>query len=493
MLDVPVQGKVLFRGSRNVSSSSLESAVFTLDPKDKYLPPGVHRATTTSAVSARKARIPSTSRPMVRAPHNGSIEAEVAPQTSKTTQAVPTLERRRSLLSVFHRMRQTRSAGSNTKSSLVWPRKIFSRASQPTEQDAPGPFPEVVKLPDCAPSLPPTRNGDEFELPIQQNSTAGSTERALTAFTVNLTGQTHNNRPLERLPSIEHGQSALPNEREQGLEHGQATSSVRNSETSFLSSYHTPLEQLRDTLTYFAPTHADESNDIALSDHVGRLDLAPDAGDTLTDPTNMPHDPKPTVSNAVPLTETPGWLELDSYSLKPGYAESLASYATSANFSPCPASNATHSGPMSPCRLSQPETPVMSEIEDDFLLPLRDSESLTRMGRSTSSDLELLPTRPPSRSAPPHLPQPQGGSIQSSHTSTIGGLKSYSLPNHDHSILTIRKLPSITLKNTDGASSFPQQSSKQDLVHSWNDGSEHHMTALEELVDDLGYLGRVII
>lgn len=488
VLDVPVQGNLLFEGGRNVSSSSLDSAVFTLDPTDKYLPPGVRRATTTSAIHARKAHLPAMTRRNVKAPHNSSNKAEGAPQTSKTTQALLILERRRSLLSVFHRMRQTRSAGSNTNSNLMWPRKIFSRADQPTKQHVPDPLEEVAKLYDRAPSLPPTRIGDEFEMPIQIPSTAGNTDRAPTALKVYPARLKNTLSPLEQqLSYSDSSQSALPNEKEQGVEHGHATSSVRNSENSFLSSYDTPTEQLRDTLPCFAPTPADDTTSSENSD---RNHLAPDAGETFTDPTKMPLDEQTIDSDGAPSTETLGSLELDFHFPKYGYAESLASYATSANFSPCLASNTTHSGPMSPYHLSQPETPIMSELGDEFLPPLRDPESLAQMGWGTSSDVDLLQARP-SSIIDPQLPRPRQGDPEASS----GGFQGYSLPNHDHaSVLTIRKLPSITFKQTDGPPGFSQKGSKQDLVHSWNDGSEHRMAALGELLDfdDLGYLAEMI-
>ena len=482
VLDVPVQENLLFEGSRNVSSSSLDSAVFTLDPTDKYLPPGVRRATTTSAIYARKAHLPAMIRPNVRAPHNSSSRAEGAPQISKTTQALLILEKQRSLLSVFHRMRQTRSAGSNANSNFVWPRKIFSRAGQLTKQHIPYPLQEVAKLPDRAPSLPPTRIGDDFEMPIQVPSTAGNTDRAPTALKVNPARLENTVSPLEQLSYSDSSQSALPNQKEQGFEDGHATSSVRNSENSFLSSYDAPLEQLRDNLPYFTTT---------LSGNPDRLNIAPDAGETFTDPTKMPLNVQTINSNGAPSTEALGSLEPDFHSPKYGYAESLASYATSANFSPCLASNTTHSGPMSPYHLSQPETPIMSEYGDEFLPPLRDSESLAQMGRSTSSDPDLLSARPSSRTEPRNSPWP----LQDDTDATLGGFQGYTLPDHDHaSVLTIRKLPSTTFKKTDGTSGFPQKDSKQDLVHSWNDGSEHRMTALGELVDfdDLGYLAEMI-
>ena len=495
VLDVPVQENVLFQGSRNVSSSSLDSVVFTLDPQDKYLPSGVRRASTTSAVHARKARLPTSTRPMVRAQYNCPTTAEVVPQTSKRTQDVLITDKQHSLLSVFHRMRQTRSAGSNAKSNLAWPRKIFSRAGRPTKHEAPDPVPEMAKLPDRALSLSPTRTGDGPELPSRLPSTADTTYRAPTAFMVNCRGSKNHIRPLEQLSSGNCSDLIPLHEGEQGLEDEDATS-VPNSKMSFLSSYHTPVEQLRDSFPCFASTAAEERDVVALSDNLDRLNLAPYGLETFTDLSKMPFHEHTTILDAIPSTESPGSIELDSHSPKYGYAESLASYAASANFSPCLASNTTHSGPMSPYHLSQPETPAMSDFGDELSPTLHDSESPTQLGTCTSSDFDLPLSRYSSIAGSPNLPRPQqGGGTYTSHT-TFRGFQGYSLPDHDQaSVLTIRKPPSLaTFKKIEGPSPFiTQQKSKQDLVHSWNDGSEHHMTALGELVDDLGYLGKLII
>lgn len=488
VLDVPVQGKLPFERGRNVSSSSLDSAVFTLDPKDKYLSPGVRRATTTSAIHARKTRFPAIIRSNLSAPRNNPTRTELAPQTSNATPAQPILERQRSLLSIFHRMRQTRSAGSNTNSNLVWPRRIFSRAGQLPKQHIPDPLLDVARL-HRAPSPPPTRIGDEFEMPIQIPSTAGNTDRAPTALKINPAGLENNVRSSEQFSYNDDSKPAFSNEQEQGVDAGHATSSVRNPESSFFSSGDAAPEQLRDTLSHFTPTPAEKKIETISSENPDGLDLAPDALEPLTDPIKMPLDEQSINPNAAPSIETLGSLELDFHSPNYGYAESLASYATSANFSPCLASNTTHSGPMSPCHLSQPETPIMSEFGDEFLPPLRDPESLAQMGRNTSSDLDLLLARPSSRTGLSQLPQPQQGDTNV----TPKGFQGYSLPTHDHaSVLTIRKPPSITFKNKDGTPTFPQNGSKQDLVHSWNDGSEHRMTALGEFVEDLGYLRELI-
>ena len=496
VLDVPVQGDEFFGGSRNVSSSSLDSAVFTLNPKAKYLPLGFHRATVTSAVHSRKTRSASTPRPELGPPHNRSVGTDLAlaPQNSKTSQDVLAQERQRSLFSVFHRMRPTRSVGSDSRRRLAWPRKIFSRAGQSTKKDAPEHVAELAKLPDRAPSLPPTRIGDVLETAIQASSAASNTNRALTAFMTNVARPQTSVGPSEQLSSSDRSKSALQNEREQGLGERHATFSDRDSETSFTSNHHIPLEQLWNTHSYFAPPSADHRNDVALSDSLDRLNLARIAPATSTNSIRMTLDGPMMVPEAVASAEALGSPELDFHSRKYSSADSLASYATSANFSPCLASHTNHSGPTSPYHLSQPETPIISEFEDEALPPLLDSEPLDQMGKSTSSDLGLLSARPPSSSAAPRQwTWPLESHTQKSYAK-MDGFQNYSLPDHDHaSALTIRKLPSITFKTRDDASPFAQTGCNQGLVHSWNDGSEHRMTALGELFDDLGYLGELII
>ena len=485
VLDVPIQGKLLFEGSRNVSSSSLDSVVFTLDPQDKYLPSGVRRATTTSAVHARKAHLPATIKPVGRGRRNGSIKAEIVPQTSKTTQDVLNLGRQRSLLSIFHRMRQTRSAGSIANSNLIWPRKIFSRIGQQRKQEVPDTVPEVTQLPDHVTSPSPTRIGYKPELPVQLPSSPDDTDRVETAFMV--TGSRTTVGALKQALSNDYSQSIPLHWREQEFDDGHNIFSMKTSKVPFLSSYHSRLEPFKDS-SCIAPNLIEERNDMGLSDDLGRLYLAPDTADTLTDTNTLSPDKQITVVSAAPSTESFGSVEFGSHSPKFSYTESLASYAASANFSPYLASTTTHSGP-----ISLPETPIMSEFGDELLPPLRDPEPIAPMDEMSSSGLDPVSARHLSRAGPPNLSRLQNNDTQISHA-TFGGFQGYSLPDQDHaSVLTLRKLPSPTFQKPDSASPFTQHQSKQDLVHSWNDGSEHHMTALGELVDDLGYLGRVII
>ena len=466
-----------------------------MDPQDKYLPGGVRRASTTSAVHARKVGLPAATRPLVEAQCDGSNDAEpVLLQRSKRTHRASVPQRQHSLLSVFHQMRQTRSAGSNAMSKLAWPRKIFSRAGKSTKQGTPDPDPGSAKQLGRAVSTSPTKIWGGSELPNCLPGTAETEYRAPTALLINLANPDDNTQPSQQLSCSERSQLNPSNEGDQGFNEGDLMMSARDSGVSFWSSYYAPTEQLGDTLSHCASVAAEKRNVMALSDHLGRLDFAPDVSKPTKDPTKMPLDNQTNSPNAIHLTDLRATSEPDSNSPKNGYPDSLASCAASANFSPCLGSNTTQSGVISPCHLSQPETPVMSDYGDELPPFLHDSESLAQMGRSTSSEFDLPLTGPFSSARPPNLPRPQKeDDMQTSHASW-GGFQGYSLHDHDHaSVNTIRKIPSLTLKSTDGASPFAPPSSQQEFVHSWDNVSEHHMTALGELVEDLGYLGKLII
>ena len=485
---------MLFGGRRKLSSSSLESVVFTLDPQDKYLPSGRRRASTTSAVHAHKAAPPATTRLLVQAQRDGPIPTEsVALQTSKRNHDASVPQRQHSIFSVFHQMRQTRSAGSYAKSTLAWPRKIFSRTGKSTKQGTPDPDPGSAKQLGRAVSTSPTRIWGRSELPNCLPSTAVTEYRAPTALMINLTNPDNNAHPSQQLSCSENSQLIPSNQGDQGFDEGDLTITARDSGVSFWSSDYAPTDQLKDTHSYCASAAAENGNVMALSDHLGRLDFRPDISKAVKDPTKMPADSQNDGPNAIHSTDLREISEPDSNSSKNGYPDSLASYAASANFSPCLGSNTTQSGVISPCHLSQPETPVMSDYGDDLAPFLHDSESLAQMGSCTSSELDFPLPEPFSGVRPPDLPQPQHDDMQTSHAKW-GGFQGYSLRDHDHaSVNTIRKIPSFTLKSTDNASPFTPQNSKHELVHSWDDVSEHPMTALGELVEDLGYLGKVII
>ncbi len=487
VLDVPLQANLV--AGRNVSSTSIDSLVFTLDPKDKYLPPDVRRAATTSAIKQRKARMSAVPKVLHRAAST-PLQSEAPPKTSTSSRAgPPTLKRQRSLRSVFQRMRQTKSAGSNPKSSLAWPRKIFSRTGQLAKIEAAEDIPEVPKLPTLIPGGPAIAKDVELELPMRLPLAHGSGRAAQAATEVE--------EELVIVPwpqestSLGEYQPDFPCGQDSHCD-GKPRSVGGKSKTSFESSRSTPLEHLMAHNSYFAEFSAVVGDGVlpSMQEHAERLSSLKHSAGQLV-PIKLPTDQQASIGRStheLRRAEEPGQVEERSYATTYACSGSSSfSYVHSEDQSPGWASNTTSSGPMSPLHLSQPETPIMSEFEDDYdsdcLQLQRFSKSFAELASEDSniSDATVLP--PPSRAPPPPPPQTRPMTPRSA----FPGFQGYSLPQDDYkSVLTIRKLPSTTFPTADARPSFSRQSGKQHLVHSWNDGSE-------KLLDDLGYLGEVIL
>ena len=155
-------------------------------------------------------------------------------------------------------------------------------------------------------------------------------------------------------------------------------------------------------------------------------------------------------------------------------------------FSPGLAASTIQTDAMSPCHLSQPISPLRSDF-GEALSDLRNDHHSQTCSMNLAGDFDKLYLHPTCEPSSITQPTPQRSS---------GGFEGYSLREEEQSsVLTLRNLPASTSKSPSGESPFSHQGS-QDLVHSWNDGSEHrldNMTALDELVEDLGYLGEMIV
>ncbi|KAL8994700.1 MAG: hypothetical protein Q9169_005403 [Polycauliona sp. 2 TL-2023] len=141
-------------------------------------------------------------------------------------------------------------------------------------------------------------------------------------------------------------------------------------------------------------------------------------------------------------------------------------------------SSPTHDGQLSPHHLSQPESPSVRDFEEAW-------ESASQ-------------SQPPSYSTPcetpPILPNPILGAqfdLLPMPQLPGPGFQGYSLPEAQHtSTLTLQKLPSNKFSESQLR---PSSRESRRFVESWDDGSDQrHLTALDELVDDLGHLGRII-
>lgn len=149
-----------------------------------------------------------------------------------------------------------------------------------------------------------------------------------------------------------------------------------------------------------------------------------------------------------------------------------SSYCTSENFSPGLTSTNNLSDAISHHRLSQPETPSASEYGGD-LIEASTTILASQMPRIQVRDDEAEISG---------LSGIGSSSVVALHDQTFHGFVGYNLPEPDQGSTSTLKRPPNNSFN----------SSKHDQVHSWNDGSKHRMTALETLITDLGYLGKAI-
>ncbi|CAL8574659.1 hypothetical protein XPA_000614 [Xanthoria parietina] len=136
----------------------------------------------------------------------------------------------------------------------------------------------------------------------------------------------------------------------------------------------------------------------------------------------------------------------------------------------------TLDGQISPHYLSQPGSPSVRDFDEAW-----EPDSPSWLA-SQSAPFE----------SPPLLGKPTFGvgfdSLPMPPLSGRSGFQGYSLPPEEHaSDLTLRKLPSSQRQPSPSSHSHR-------LVQSWNDGSsQQHLAALDELVDDLGHLGQIIV
>lgn len=151
------------------------------------------------------------------------------------------------------------------------------------------------------------------------------------------------------------------------------------------------------------------------------------------------------------------------------YRSSSSQYTMNDLFSPSLSTASAFTGPMSPYHLSQPGTPLLNEFGDDALA-------------ANPSDVwsSPMPGVAQTHSVPPvsHVASSDNGSFQG-----------YSLPPEEQTSSLKPLEPASQAFNP--RDRLEPKTGKQ-LVESWNDGSVQPTTGMKELLEDLGYLGRMI-
>lgn len=438
---------------RSGSCSSSESHVYTLDPRAKYLKPQPSSPLTTFISSFTKLGNASvatvsekgrthTAKLLLSQSSSRGLHREREIRTAKASSTRKALSSgsptRRLLSAAFAKMRLTRSAGL----TAGYAGRLHSSRADPRR-------PESGTHAPNAGCNPPAQDCGAPVIAVDRDVTG------------NLP-QIHD-QDVKVAPTVLRDKYSYERLSLYFLSADDQTARGNFVEEIWLTSSTTSLEQLRNRKSSFesSPIYAQRhrlSTFIANSEAVSGSNTLSTDGKYSTEEANdqkadLPHE--------------------EIFNGAQNDAGSVSSYTTNNIFSPDLASSSVYTGGMSPFHLSQPDTPSISDFGEDAL-----SGGLS----SDTNYCDLLETQ-----------GPWDTSTSGLSARAYAGFQEYSLSETDQvSVLTVRKDTKDSLESNGFGNPYGQHGSKG-LVHSWNDGSEHRMTALEELVDDLGYLGELII
>lgn len=489
VLEVPAQSRVNRPSSPNGSSTSIDDLVFTLDPKDKYVPLGVRRAFTTSEIRRRRG-LPPKDPSFFGLGSSSYVDGTLGdrPETATSQCSGQPLQRQRPTRSVFAKLRRSRSAGSGIKErskgrpSSSWSRRTLSRAGQSLKAKAEEMVPAVPKIPENILSMMSSKR--RLSSPKNNSYKRSASEKISTKVPTAFSKVMSNSEPT--LPSLDQLRSALPSA-VSNAPHERPTSS-RRSNISQRPFYEQPPRHGMNASPANSPHSVVQSalgrphSARTYSARVGSTGHAegrtPEFHGCLADKC---------ISDDVPAASSHG-VQTANHQAEGkhhSYAESSAfSFTPSEFFSPNLTSNTTTSGRMSPIQLSQPPTPQMTGFDDDTVAFQRDSAS--DLDSMYGAQVDLQDHYFDYSALPPSSPPGLRNNEQSS--STTNNFPGYSLPRHEQaSTATLKKLPSL-----DFHPHLHHRTSTKQLIQSWNDGGEHRMSALPEMDDDLSYLGQLI-
>lgn len=444
--------------------------MYTLDPEAKYIKPRpfVHRTPLYSSLTdidiASAAALPGEAlQSTVTASHKKNNSSAVYRQSARSSSSALSAQKpqssgsptKRMLLAAFCKMRVTRSAGFTIRSDSEREQRDHPPILEQSISEAH--YTQITKL-------GPTEY--DADVSAAKFPVASTTQDPRPSFS----GQ-HDGKPvlpiLDRLPSNEQ-LSSLCLERPDD----QAALSVAT-EKNFRSSnlpYSNSLDPVREDDSVFEELPINKER---LSLVSATIESASILNSWQTDTVTAQVSPGVNHESHLPFDEIYDGAQSCSGSDSP-------SYTTSNFFSPGLAPGSVNTDGMSPYHLSQPDTPSISEFGGDLL------ETTLVSNREPYVTL-------PNFHGPKNLRIGSTANLHDTEYPELEGFQGYRLSETEQaSALTLRKFPSIALESRGGDAPFGKQASK-DLVHFWNDGSGHRITALEELVDDLGYLGELIV
>lgn len=456
VLDVPVQGRSVNGHTRPDSSESFGSAVFTLDPLDKYSrprPPSSGRDLSAALVDQRGARIPmhdaapSCISPQSTGGNHSSFETPRTPppKAKIVLRGRPRSARspiKQSIVAIFHKTRWSRSAGS------------FSR-QQPEHELHENFMQPVTAINDSHfAAYKNSSSAADMSCRLDANSSISKVSSAKNSAAP---AEAELSEPFEDLPRV----AAQPGECDSKQLHGDIYRDACNPCDG------TPWDHLRTRNSFLEDASA--NHDSTPSKGAEQPDSALVSGDQFM--LNVDHSVDIHVINHDDVQYHPHT-----------YSDSDASsYKSADNFSPGLAPSTLQTDAMSPYHLPQPETPSMSEFGDgvfDFKL-MSESELQDAVSNVMESD-EIS------------LHRLRLGSPRSVHDAAYSGCHEYSLPPIEHESPTLSKM--LTKNSKSSYSELPLEAhANNHSLQSWNQDFQSSATMSEELIEDLGYLGELII
>lgn len=164
--------------------------------------------------------------------------------------------------------------------------------------------------------------------------------------------------------------------------------------------------------------------------------------------------------------------------------------------------------PTSPDTVDDHTSPSLTSATDTSGDPLSPYRLFFQVDPPTSPELDgLFDTKPGYQTPPPTHPTSHSAAGNDNHSPNglhismveptpyldhnTRTFQSYSLPSQEHgSNLTLHKTPTPAAVPEPSVDSHDRSTG---LVNSWNDGSAYRLTATEELLEDLAYLGGMIV
>lgn len=459
VLDVPVQGRSVNGYTRPDSSESLGSTVFTLDPLDKYSrpkPPSCRGDLSAALVDQRGARVPmhdaapSFISPQSTSRNHSSFEnpRTPPPKANIVLRGRPRSARspiKQSIVAIFHKTRWSRSAGSfsrqqpenELRENVLLPVTAINDSRFAVYKNSSSAA-DIGCLPDANFSI--SKGSSE----VKSKNSAAPAEAELSA-------------PFEDLPRVAAKPGNLDSKRLHEDIHWDACNPCDD----------IPLDHLRTRNSFLEDVLA--NHDSTPAKGAEQPDSALVSGDQFM--LNVDHSVDINVINHDDV----------KYHPQPYSDSDVSSYKSADNFSPGLAPSTLQTDAMSPYHLPQPETPSMSEFGDgvfDFKL-MSESELQDAVSNVMESD-EIS------------LHRLRLGSPRSVHDAAYSGCHEYSLPPIEHESPTLSKM--LTKNSKSSYSELPLEArANNHSLQSWNKDFQSSATMSEDLIEDLGYLGELII